>query len=149
VLAALVLFLPAADRAHAVPVASDCVRCRRRRRILAAMDWLRRLRFVDGMGGASGSATTAGARAEHRRHHRLSLRDPDGHALTGIAAVRRLVLLLAPAIWLALTVLRSGAGVLDPAAGADAALLAIAGCLALWTPGLVRRASPARGRVAR
>ena len=131
-LIATVLVLPG-DRAWAVVDRADCARCAVRRRLLAGLDWLRRLRWQPGAcgHGAEGEEPIrAGARA-------LRIVGPDGRSRGGFDALRLLSVLLPAPLLAGLTLIRAlDVRLLGLVQGPDVALLGALALVALWLPGV-------------
>ena len=133
--AALVVILPAGDRGWTVLYDGDCAICRSSRRILGALDWLRRLRW-QAIATADLGRFGITAEAALREMHMVS---PRGTVHRGFDAVRVLPFLLAGALVVALTVLNTvGHGVLGVFGGNEVVFLVLGALLLLWMPGVSR-----------
>jgi len=130
VLAALLVFVPAGDRAWQVAYDPACRTCRGNRALLSPLDWLRRLRWTP-----MEDATSSAARGE------LELVSPWGRVRSGFDALRVLPIALPGPFLLALIVARFGGGFLAArgyGAWDDLPFLMLLGWLTLWVPGLAR-----------
>jgi hypothetical protein len=130
----LVLLLPAADRGWTLRYDERCAACRAKRRWIARLDWLRRLRW---------EVATASQPAD-RGPSAPALISPSGQAFHGFEEFRRLVLLLPAPLFVLFAVIRFGVGspVLGLVAPHDLVLLLVGVIVALWLPGVSR---PLRG----
>jgi len=129
VLAALLVFAPAADRKWRVAYDPACRSCRRNRALLSPLDWLRRLGWISLDAAAASEA--AGFR----------LVSPRGRVRRGFYALRALPIVLPGPCLLALIVARFGGGFLAArgyGAWDDLPFFMLGGWLVLWIPGLGR-----------
>jgi hypothetical protein len=135
VMAALLVFTPAGDRAWLVVSDPTCPSCRWNRKVLPALDWLRRLRWVPSVGDSRLELASDGAR---RGLHLIS---PSGREYRGFDALRLLPIILPGPILVALVpayfagrfLAARGFGWWD-----DLLFFALAGLLVLWLPGAAR-----------
>jgi hypothetical protein len=142
--AALVVFLPSADRSWRVIHDPHRAGWRWSPTLLSRLDWLRRLRFVP-------------ADARHRVGDttwlRLHLVSPHGRVYRGFDAVRMLPIVLPGPFFVVMAAARFGGGFLGSLGYGpwyDLPLLVLAVWLLLWVPGaaraVVRLVYPAAGR---
>ena len=130
VLAALLVFAPAGDRAWRVAYDPACRSCRGNRALLSPLDWLRRHRWTP-----TENATSSTVRGE------LELVSPRGRMRSGFDALRALPIALPGPFLLALIVARFGGGFLAARGYGpwdDLPFLMLLGWLAFWIPGLAR-----------
>jgi Vitamin K-dependent gamma-carboxylase len=145
-LVAGLVFLPAGDRGWRVVYSPGCAACRRNRAILSRLDWLRRLRWVAAATPAKEEATPPFA--ETNAMPLIHLRSPRDRAFCGLAALRALVLVLAPPVVVVLVVARFGGGFLAARGYGpwdDLPFLLLGAYLASWLPEVVRGWIGARG----
>lgn len=127
-LAALLLFVPAADRGWAVVHDPECRSCRRTRTRLSRLDWLRRLRWIpaDAVGAAHGG---------------LHLISPHDRAYCALDAVRMLPLIVPGPVFVVMALARFGGAFLASRGYGpwfDLPFLVLGGWLLLWVPALAR-----------
>jgi Vitamin K-dependent gamma-carboxylase len=134
-LAALLMFVPAGDRAWAVTHDPACPACRWNRTILSSLDWLRRLRWIE-----LTPALASPARSENVRRG-LHLVSPRGREYRGFDALRVLPILLPGPVFVGMAVVRFAGGFLAGRGYGrwdDLPFVMLAGLLALWGPGVAR-----------
>jgi vitamin K-dependent gamma-carboxylase-like protein len=139
VLAALLVFTPAGDRAWKVVYGPGCLACRWNRAFLSPLDWLRRLQWISVRDAASRESgyTLGGGRGPIG----FRLVSPGGRAFDGIYALRRLPAVLPGSVLVAVTFARFGGGVLASRGYGpwdDIAFVILGIWLALWLPGVAR-----------
>lgn len=139
VLAALLVFAPAGDRAWKVAYGPGCRACRWNRALLSPLDWLRRLQWIPIRKAASGESRYALVGGREGIGFRLV--SPGGRAFDGVDALRRLPVVLPGPVLVAVTIARFGGGFLASRGYGqwdDAAFVILGIWLALWVPGVAR-----------
>ena len=137
VLAALLVFVPAADRGWVVVHDRECASCRRNRAVLSPLDWLRRLRWAPGASAAEVESRPPAVGAGTG----LRLISPHGRQYDGFDACRVLPLILPGPTFVVLAVARFGGGWLSGRGFGpwqDLPYFLVAGMLLLWLPGFIR-----------
>jgi HTTM domain len=145
VLAALLVFTPAGDRAWQVTYAPHCPACRWNRALLSPLDWLRRLRWVDVMPSVARPSPHefAGVNARGALH----LVSPRNRAFCGLGALRALPAVLPGPLLIVLVVARFGGGFLAARGYGqwdDLPFLVLGVYLASWLPEVARSVVRAR-----
>jgi vitamin K-dependent gamma-carboxylase-like protein len=137
VLAAFLVFVPAADRSWMIVHDPRCASCRRNRAVLSRLDWLRRLRWVAGPSAADVESRPAVAGGGTG----LRLISPRGRHYDGFDAFRLLPLILPGPTFVVMAVARFGGGWLSGRGFGpwqDLPYFLLAGMLVLWLPGVTR-----------
>jgi len=134
--AALMVLLPAGDRGWTVLYDGDCAICQSSRRIVGALDWLRRLRW-EPIATADLRRVGVEATAALQEMHVVS---PRGTVRRGFDAVRVLPFLLPGPLLVALVALDDTVSgpVLGIVRHQDAVFLVLGALLLLWMPGVSR-----------
>lgn len=137
-IAMLVLFLPAADRRYTLLYEEGCPTCRQRQRILARLDWLRRLRWVSWSEARAGEALPVRFAADLSKGG-LCLVSPSGCSRRGFRMLRQLLVLFPGPVYVFLAALRFGAFgsyCFGSVPASDMMFLVAFGTLVLWVPGV-------------